>query len=171
MYNDFILVGPRSDSAKVAGAKDISAAFRKIRSAQVPFVSRGDNSGTHVAELGLWKESGIDIAGEKGPWYRSVGQGMGPALNIAAAMNAYILSDRGTWLSFNNRGDEIIVVEGDKRLFNQYGIMLVNPVKHPSVKKDWGQAFVAWLVSPESQKAISDFKVTGAQLLIPNAAK
>ncbi len=148
MYNDFVLVGPKSDPAKVSGTKDIVAALRKIRAAQAPFVSRGDRSGTHFAELQLWKDAGIDIAKDKGPWYRDTGQGMGPALNTAAAMNAYILSDRGTWLSFKNRRDLGIVVEGDKRLFNQYGIMLVNPEKHPDVKKEWGQQFVDWIISP-----------------------
>ena len=171
MYNDFVLIGPKSDLAKVAGTKDIVAAFQKIKSAQAPFVSRGDNSGTHFAELELWKAAGIDIAREKGPWYRDTGQGMGPALNTAAAMNAYILSDRGTRLSFKNRGELAIAVEGDKRLFNQYGIMLVNPAKHPSVKKELGQAFIDWVISPEGQKAIAEYKIGGEQLFFPNAAK
>jgi tungstate transport system substrate-binding protein len=169
MYNDFILVGPYSDPAHVAGMKDVAAAFRKIKDAQAPFVSRGDRSGTHFAELELWKAAGIDIAKEKGPWYRDTGQGMGPALNTAAGMNAYILSDRGTWLSFKNRADLTIVVEGDKRLFNQYGVMLVNPQKHPNVKKEWGQAFVDWLISPAGQHAIADYKINGQQLFFPNA--
>jgi tungstate transport system substrate-binding protein len=169
MYNDFVLVGPKSDPAKVAGMKDIVAALRKIKAAQAPFVSRGDKSGTHFAELTLWKDAGIDIGKDKGPWYRDTGQGMGPALNTAAGMNAYILSDRGTWLSFKNRADLTIVVEGDKRLFNQYGIMLVNPAKHPSVKKEMGQAFVDWVISPEGQKAIADYKINGEQLFFPNA--
>ena len=171
MYNDFVLIGPYSDPAHVAGTKDVAAAFRKIKAAQAPFVSRGDRSGTHFAEVELWKAAGIDIAKEKGPWYRDTGQGMGPALNTAAGMNAYILSDRGTWLSFKNRGDLTIVVEGDKRLFNQYGVMLVNPQKHPNVKKEWGQAFVDWLISPAGQHAIADYKINGQQLFFPNASQ
>ena len=170
MYNDFVLIGPRSDPARVAGTKDIVAAFQKIRKTQSAFVSRGDKSGTHFAELGLWKAAGIDIAKDKGAWYRDTGQGMVPALNSASAMNAYILSDRGTWLSFKNRGELTIVVEGDKRLFNQYGVMLVNPAKHPNVKKEMGQAFVDWVISPEGQKAIADYKIDGEQLFFPNAS-
>jgi tungstate transport system substrate-binding protein len=169
MYNDFVLIGPKSDPAKVAGMKDIVAAFQKIKAAQAPFVSRGDRSGTHFAELELWKTAGIDIAKQRGPWYRDTGQGMGPALNTAAAMNAYILSDRGTWLSFKNRGELAIAVEGDRRLFNQYGIMLVNPAKHPSVKKELGQAFIELVISSEGQKAIADYKIGGEQLFFPNA--
>jgi tungstate transport system substrate-binding protein len=170
MYNDFVLIGPKSDPARIAGGTDIVAAFRAIKAAQAPFVSRGDRSGTHFAELALWKAAGIDIAKERGPWYRDTGQGMGPALNSAAGMDAYILSDRGTWLSFKNRGNLTIVVEGDKRLFNQYGIMLVNPAKHPDVKTEWGQAFVDWIISPEGQKAIAGYKINGQQLFFPNAA-
>jgi len=169
MYNDFVLIGPKSDPAKVAGTKDITAAMSKIQSSQAPFVSRGDRSGTHMAELELWKASGIDIDKSKGPWYRDTGQGMGPALNSAASMNAYILADRGTWLAFKNRGDLAILVEGDKRLFNQYGVMLVNPDKHPNVKKDLGQQFIDWLISPAGQKAIADYKINGEQLFYPNA--
>ena len=169
MYNDFVLVGPTSDPAKVGGTRDIVAALRKIKAAQVPFASRGDRSGTHFAELELWKAAGIDIGREKGPWYRDTGSGMGPTLNTAAGMNAYALADRGTWLSFKNRADLVISVEGDKRLFNQYGVMLVNPAKHPHVKKDMGQAFVDWLISPEGQKAIADYKIGGEQLFFPNA--
>ena len=169
MYNDFVLIGPRSDPARVAGMKDIVAALQKIKAAQAPFVSRGDRSGTHFAELSLWKVAGIDIAKDKGSWYRDTGQGMGPALNTAAGMNAYILSDRGTWLSFKNRAELTIVVEGDKRLFNQYGIMLVNPAKHPSVKKELGQAFVNWILSPEGQNTIASYKINGQQLFFPNA--
>jgi tungstate transport system substrate-binding protein len=169
MYNDFVLIGPRSDPAKVAGGRDILDALRKVKAAQAPFVSRGDRSGTHIAELALWKAAGIDIEKEKGPWYRDTGQGMGPALNTAAAMNAYILSDRGTWISFKNRGDLMIAVEGDKRLFNQYGVMLVNPQKHPNVKKELGQTFVDWVISPEGQKAISEYKIGGEQLFFPDA--
>jgi tungstate transport system substrate-binding protein len=170
MYNDFVLIGPRSDPAHVAGMKDVVAAFRAIRQAQAPFVSRGDRSGTHFAELEIWKLAGIDIAREKGAWYRDTGQGMGPALNTAAGMNAYILSDRGTWLSFKNRADLVIAVEGDRRLFNQYGVMLVNPEKHPNVKKEWGQAFVDWLISREGQDAIASYRINGQQLFFPNAA-
>ncbi|HMG58775.1 MAG TPA: extracellular solute-binding protein, partial [Burkholderiales bacterium] len=161
MYNDFVLIGPRSDPAKVSGGRDILGALKKIKAASAPFVSRGDRSGTHIAELDLWKQAGIDIATEKGSWYRDTGQGMGPALNTAAAMNAYILADRGTWISFKNRGELAITVEGDKRLFNQYGVMLVNPAKHPNVKKDLGQAFVDWVISPEGQKTIAAYKIGG----------
>jgi len=169
MYNDFVLIGPRSDPAKVSGGRDILGALKKIKAASAPFVSRGDRSGTHIAELDLWKQAGIDIATEKGSWYRDTGQGMGPALNTAAAMNAYILADRGTWISFKNRGELAITVEGDKRLFNQYGVMLVNPAKHPNVKKDLGQAFVDWVISPEGQKTIAAYKIGGEQLFFPNA--
>ena len=169
MYNDFVLVGPRSDPAKVAGGKDIVAALRKVKAQTAPFVSRGDRSGTHMAELALWKVAGIDIAKEKGPWYRDTGQGMGPALNTASSMNGYILTDRATWISFKNRGDLTIVVEGDKRLFNQYGVILVHPAKHAHVKKDMGQAFIDWVVSADGQKAIADYKIGGEQLFFPNA--
>jgi tungstate transport system substrate-binding protein len=169
MYNDFVLVGPKSDSAKVGGSKDIVAALRKIKAAQAPFASRGDNSGTHFAELQLWKMAGIDITKDKGPWYRDTGSGMGPTLNTASGMNAYALTDRGTWLSFKNRGELVISVEGDQRLFNQYGVILVNPAKHPHVKKDMGQAFVDWIVSPEGQAAIAGYKIGGEQLFFPNA--
>ena len=170
MYNDFILIGPGSDPAGVKGGKDIVAALAAIRNKAVPFVSRGDKSGTHAAELALWKAAGIDIAGaDRGPWYREIGQGMGAALNMASAINGYVLADRGTWLSFRNRGELGIAVEGDKRLFNQYGVMLVNPDKHRHVKKDLGQAFVDWLVSSEGQKAIADYKINGQQLFFPNA--
>jgi tungstate transport system substrate-binding protein len=171
MYNDFILVGPKSDAAKVDGTKDIVAALQKIKAAQAPFASRGDKSGTHFAELQLWKAAGIDIEKEKGPWYRDTGSGMGPTLNTAAGMNAYALTDRGTWLSFKNRGDLVISVEGDQRLFNQYGIILVNPAKHAHVKKDMGQAFIDWVVSADGQKAIADYKINGEQLFFPNAKK
>jgi tungstate transport system substrate-binding protein len=171
MYNDFVLIGPKSDPAKIAGGKDILEALKKIQAAQAPFVSRGDRSGTHMAELELWQAAGIDIDKSKGPWYRDTGQGMGPALNTASAMNAYLLADRGTWLAFKNRGDLIILVEGDKRLFNQYGVMLVNPDKHPSVKKDLGQTFIDWLVSPEGQKAIAGYKIGGEQLFYPDAER
>ena len=170
MYNDFVLIGPRSDPARIAGGKDILAAMKKIEATQAPFVSRGDRSGTHMAELELWKGAGIDIEKSKGPWYRDTGQGMGPALNTAASMNAYLLADRGTWLAFKNRGELEILVEGDRRLFNQYGVILVNPEKHPNVKKELGQQFIDWLVSPAGQKAIADYKINGEQLFYPNAS-
>jgi tungstate transport system substrate-binding protein len=171
MYNDFVLVGPKSDPAKVGGTKDIVAALQKIKAAQAPFTSRGDRSGTHFAELQLWKAAGIDIAKEKDAWYRDTGSGMGATLNTAAGMNAYALTDRGTWLSFRNRGDLNIVVEGDQRLFNQYGVMLVNPAKHPHVKRAEGQALVDWLVSAEGQSAIAAYKIGGEQLFFPNAKR
>jgi tungstate transport system substrate-binding protein len=170
MYNDFVLIGPKSDPAVVKG-KDIATALKAIEAKGAPFVSRGDRSGTHAAELALWIVAGIDIASAKGSWYREIGQGMGAALNTASAMNAYVLSDRGTWISFRNRGNLDIVVEGDKRLFNQYGVMLVNPEKHPSVKKELGQTFVDWLISPEGQAAIAGYKIDGQQLFFPNADK
>ena len=170
MYNDFVLIGPNSDPAGIKG-KDIETALKTIQAKRAPFVSRGDKSGTHSAELALWKQAGIDIAASKGSWYREIGQGMGVALNTAGAMNAYVLSDRGTWISFRNRGDLDIVVEGDKRLFNQYGVMLVNPEKYPSVKQELGQSFVDWLVSPEGQAAIAGYKIDGQQLFFPDAEK
>jgi tungstate transport system substrate-binding protein len=170
MYNDFVLIGPRSDPAGVRG-KDIETALREIKAKAVPFVSRGDGSGTHSAELALWKQSGVDIAAAKGPWYREIGQGMGAALNTASAMNGYTLSDRGTWISFRNRGELEVTVEGDKRLFNQYGVMLVNPEKFPSVKQQLGQTFVDWLISPPGQAAIADYKIGGQQLFFPDAEK
>jgi len=170
MYNDFVLIGPKSDPASINGGRDIVAALKIIKDKGAPFISRGDRSGTHIAELNLWRAAGIDIEKDKGPWYKSIGQGMGAALNTAAASNAYVLSDRGTWLSFKNRGDLTISVEGDKRLFNQYGVILVNPQKHPHVKKELGQAFIDWLISPEGQKAIADYKINGQQLFYPNAS-
>ena len=175
MYNDFVLIGPASDPAGIKGAKDIVAALTAVKSKESAFISRGDRSGTHQAELALWKTAGVDIAAEKearrlGAWYKEIGQGMGAALNTAAAANAYVLSDRGTWLSFKNKNDLVIAVEGDKRLFNQYGVMLVNPAKHPSVKAAWGQQFVDWLVSPDGQRAIADFKINGEPLFYPNAS-
>ena len=169
MYNDFVLVGPKSDPAGVKGSKDIVAALKAIKDKAAPFISRGDRSGTHIAELNLWKAAGIDIEKDNGLWYKAIGQGMGAALNTASASNSYVLTDRGTWLSFKNRGDLIIAVEGDKKLFNQYGVMLVNPDKHPNVKKELGQAFIDWLISPEGQKAIADYKINGEQLFYPNA--
>lgn len=171
MYNDFVLVGPKEDPAKVAGGKDITAALKKIEAAKAAFVSRGDKSGTHAAELRLWKMANIDMATAKGPWYKETGSGMGPALNSAAAMNAYILADRGTWLSFKNRQNLGIVVEGDKRLFNQYGVILVNPAKHPHVKVAAGQKFIDWVVSPSGQRAIAAYKIGDDQLFFPNAEK
>jgi tungstate transport system substrate-binding protein len=169
MYNDFILVGPKSDPAGAKG-KDIVAGLKAIKAKEAPFISRGDKSGTHAAELALWKLAGIDVAGsDKGPWYKEIGQGMGAALNTASGSNAYVLADRGTWLSFKNRGDLAIVVEGDNKLFNQYGVILVNPAKHAHVKTELGQAFIDWLVSPEGQKAIADYKINGEQLFFPNA--
>jgi len=169
MYNDFVLIGPKSDPAGIKG-NDIAAALKSIKEKQAPFVSRGDRSGTHIAELALWnRDAGIDIDKDKGGWYKSIGQGMGAALNMASASNAYVLSDRGTWLSFKNKGDLQILVEGDKRLFNQYGVILVNPEKHPTVRKDLGQEFIDWLLSPEAQKAIANYKINGEQLFYPNA--
>ena len=170
MYNDFVLIGPKNDPAKIGGGKDIVVAMRKLEADHVPFVSRGDRSGTHMAELALWKAAGIDIDKSKGPWYRDTGQGMGPALNTAASMNAYLLADRGTWLAFKNRGDLVVLVEGDRRLFNQYGVMLVNPARHPNVKREFGQQFIDWLISPAGQKTIADYKINGEQLFYPNAS-
>jgi tungstate transport system substrate-binding protein len=170
MYNDFVILGPKSDPAGIAGMKDVVAALAKLHAAKAPFASRGDKSGTHSAELRLWKAANIDPTQGKGQWYRETGSGMGATLNTAAGMNAYALTDRGTWLSFKNRGELSIVVEGDKRLFNQYGIMLVNPAKHAHIKKEMGQTFVDWVVSSEGQKAISEYKIGGEQLFFPNAA-
>jgi tungstate transport system substrate-binding protein len=169
MYNDFVLIGPSDDPAGIKGSADIAAALRAIRAKEVPFVSRGDKSGTHSAELRLWKQGGIDVAAQKGDWYRSIGQGMGAALNTAGAMNAYVLSDRGTWLSFKNRGDLEVAVEGDRRLYNQYGVILVNPQKHPSVKAELGQSFIDWLISQEGQEAIGRYQIDGEQMFFPNA--
>jgi tungstate transport system substrate-binding protein len=171
MYNDFVLIGPKSDPAGVGGTKDVVAALKTIQGKALPFVSRGDKSGTHSAELALWKQAGVDLETAKGPWYREIGQGMGAALNTAGAMNAYVISDRGTWLSFKNPGDLILAVEGDRRLFNQYGVILVNPEKHPAVKKDLGQSFIDWLTSAEGQGAIAAYQVNGKQLFFPNAEK
>ena len=170
MYNDFILVGPASDPAKARG-RDILEGLRRVEAAQAPFVSRGDKSGTHAAELRYWKAAGVDLDAKKGPWYRDTGSGMGPALNTAASMNAYLLADRGTWLNFKNRGELVILVEGDNRLFNQYGVILVNPAKHPHVKQADGQKFIDWVVSPAGQQIIADYKIGGEQLFFPNAAK
>jgi tungstate transport system substrate-binding protein len=171
MVNDFVLVGPKSDPAKVAGTKDIAAALQRIAAAQAPFVSRGDKSGTHAAELRYFKAAGVDPTTGKGGWYRETGSGMGPALNTASSMNAYILSDRGTWLSFKNRGELGIVVEGDRRLFNPYGVILVNPAKHPHVKQAEGRAFMDWLVSAEGQAAIASYRIGGEQLFFPDVGR
>jgi tungstate transport system substrate-binding protein len=170
MYNDFVVIGPKSDPAKIKGGKDVLAAFKAIAGKASPFVSRGDKSGTHSAELSLWKKAALDPAGTKPGWYREIGQGMGAALNAAGSMGAYVLSDRGTWLSFKNKGDLEIVVEGDRQLFNQYGIILVNPAKHAHVKKELGQQFIDWIVSGEGQNAIKSYTINGEQLFFPNAA-
>lgn len=170
MYNDFVLIGPKSDPAKIAGGKDIQVALQKIAAAQAPFVSRADKSGTHAAELRYWKGAGVSVS--PGPsWYKETGSGMGPALNTASAMNGYILADRGTWLSFKNRGDLAILVQGDPKLFNQYGVMLVNPAKFPHVKKVQGQEFIDWLISKNGQDVIASYKIDGEQLFFPNAKK
>ena len=170
MYNDFVLIGPKSDPAGIKGMDDVAKAFQTIKDKQATFISRGDRSGTHLAELALWyKDAGIDIENERGPWYTSIGQGMDAALHKAAASDGYVLSDRGTWIHLKNKGDLQILVEGDKRMFNQYGVILVNPQKHPKVKRDLGQAFIDWLVSPEGQKAIANYKINGEQLFFPNA--
>ncbi len=171
MFNDFVVVGPAADPARVNGLRDTNDALRRIAEARAAFVSRGDRSGTHAAELRLWQLAGVDPAAGRGQWYREVGQGMGPALNTAAAQNAYILSDRGTWLSFRNRQDLRIVVEGDARLFNQYGVMLVNPQRHPHVKVADGQRFIDWILSPAGQRAIASYQINGEQLFFPNAAR
>ncbi|MGE0848304.1 MAG: substrate-binding domain-containing protein [Hyphomicrobiaceae bacterium] len=170
MYNDFILIGPKSDPAKIEG-KDILSGLKGLAEKGSSFVSRGDKSGTHAAELALWKAAGVDPAATKPGWYREIGQGMGAALNTAGAMSAYVLSDRGTWISFKNKGDLKIVIEGDQRLFNQYGIILVNPEKHQNVKKELGQALIDWLVSGEGQDAIRSYKIEGQQLFFPNAGQ
>jgi tungstate transport system substrate-binding protein len=169
MYNDFVLIGPKADPAGIKGTRDIAAALRAIQTRAAPFVSRGDRSGTHQAELALWRTAGIDLTATRGSWYREIGQGMGAALNTASGMNGYVLADRATWLSFRNRGDLDILVEGDRRLFNQYGIMLVSPQRHPHVKQADAQAFIDWIVGPEGQKAIADYKINGQQLFFTNA--
>jgi tungstate transport system substrate-binding protein len=169
MYNDFVLIGPKSDPADVKGVTDIAKALRGIRDMRASFISRGDRSGTHLAELDLWKQAGIDIEKDRGRWYKSIGQGMGAALNIAGASNSYVLADRATWIHFGNKQDLQIMVQGDRRLFNQYGVMLVNPAKHPNVRKDSGQRFIDYLVSPEGQKDIANYRIDGKQLFYPNA--
>jgi tungstate transport system substrate-binding protein len=171
MYNDFVIVGPAADPAGVKGMKDVTGAMRKIADAKAAFASRGDDSGTHKAEQRLWQTADVDVTLGSAPWYRSTGSGMGPTLNTSAAMDAYTLADRGTWLNFRNRGNLVVLVEGDKRLFNQYGVMLVNPEKHPHVKVEDGAKFVNWLISPEGQDAIAGYKINGEQLFFPNAAK
>ena len=168
MYNDFVLIGPKSDPAGIKGMGDIAAALQAISAKSAPFISRGDRSGTHIRELDLWKEAGIDIAEDERRWYKEVGQGMGVALHTASASNAYVLADRGTWMSFKNCGQLDIVVQGDKRLFNPYDVILVNPAKHPHVKKDLGQAFIDWLISREGKNAIAGYRVDGQQLFVPN---
>lgn len=169
MYNDFVIVGPKGDPAQVGGLKDTLEALRRIERAQAPFVSRGDRSGTHAAELRYWKEAGVDLERARGPWYKETGSGMGPALNTASGLNAYLLTDRGTWLSFRNRGELQVLVEGDRRLFNPYGVMLVNPERHPHVKREAGQRFVDWLISAEGQRTIAGFRINGEQLFFPGA--
>jgi len=169
MYNDFVLIGPRADPAAVGKTADIVVALRTIAARGLPFISRGDRSGTHIAEIKLWKQAGIDIERDRGAWYKSIGQGMGAALNTASAASAYVLADRGTWLSFKNKGDLAILVEGDKRLFNQYGVILVNPAKHPHVKKVQGQQLIDWMISAEGQRDIASFKIEGQPLFFANA--
>lgn len=168
MYNDFVIVGPKSDPAKVKGTRNVVEAYKKVAAAKAPFASRGDSSGTHAAELRIWKEAGIDVKTAGAGWYRETGSGMGPTLNTASAMNAYAFTDRGTWLNFKNRGDLLIAVEGDVKLFNQYGVMLVNPAKHAHVKVAEGKAFMDWLTSKEGQDAIAAYKIGGEQLFFPN---
>lgn len=171
MYNDFVIVGPDSDPAEVGGMSDVVAAMTRIAEAKAPFASRGDDSGTHKAELSLWDEAGVDVAAASGDWYRETGSGMGATLNTGTGMDAYIMTDRATWISFGNKGDYKILVEGDDKLFNQYGIILVNPEKHPNVKAELGQQFIDWVLSEEGQNAIASFKVDGQQLFFPNAHK
>ncbi len=171
MYNDFVLIGPKPDPAKLAGGKDIVAAFKKIAAAKAPFASRGDDSGTEKAEKRLWADAAIDVKAVSGTWYRETGSGMGPTLNTAAGLGAYTLSDRGTWLNFKNRGDLAILVEGDRRLFNQYGVMLVNPARHPGVKVADGRAFIDWLTSPDGQRTIAGYKINGEPLFFPDYGK
>jgi tungstate transport system substrate-binding protein len=169
MYNDFVIVGPASDPAKVGGSQDVTASLKKVAAAGAAFASRGDDSGTHKKERALWKEAGVDPSGASGQWYRETGSGMGATLNVAVGMGAYALTDRATWIAFKNRGDFAIQVQGDPRMFNQYGIILVNKDKHPGVKADLGQQFIAWVLSDEGQKAIASYKRNGEQLFYPNA--
>jgi tungstate transport system substrate-binding protein len=171
MFNDFVITGPAADPARIAGLRDTAEALRRIAAARAPFISRGDRSGTHAAELRLWQMAGLDPTAGRGQWYREIGQGMGPALNTAAAQGAYVLADRGTWLSFRNRQDQRILIEGDARLFNQYGVMLVNPQRHPHVKAADAQRFIDWLLSSAGQAAIASYRINGEQLFFPNADK
>lgn len=171
MYNDFVVIGPKRDPARIRGLKDAADAFKRIAAAEAPFVSRGDDSGTNKEELALWQAAGIDVKRASGGWYRAVGSGMGATLNASSAMEGYTLADRGTWLNFKNRGSLEILLEGDERLFNQYGVTLVNPKKHPNVKVEDGQAFIDWLRSPEGQAAIAGYKIGGESLFVPNAQK
>lgn len=171
MYNDFVIVGPAADPARIQGVSDVTEALRRIAAARAPFISRGDRSGTHAAELRLWQQAGVDPAAGRGAWYREIGQGMGPALNTGAAQGGYVLTDRGTWLSFRNRQDLRILSEGDARLFNQYGVMLVNPQRHPHVKVAEGQAFIDWILSAEGQAAVAGYRINGERLFFPNAAQ
>ncbi len=171
MYNDFVLVGPKSDPAKVGGGRDVAAAFARIAAVEAPFVSRGDKSGTHAAELRYWQDAGVDLPARRGGWYRETGSGMGPSLNTASSMNAYLLTDRGTWLNFKNRGELAILVEGDRKLFNPYGVMRVNPARHPHVKKADGEAFIHWLTSAEGQDAIAAYRIGGEPLFFPAARR
>ena len=170
MYNDFVLVGPKSDPAKIAGAKDVAAALAAVAKSGAPFASRGDDSGTHKKELSLWRTADVDVKKASGSWYRETGSGMGATLNTASGMNAYALTDRGTWLKFANKGEMTILVEGDKRLFNPYGVIVVNPAKHPHVKIADAKAFANWLISKEGQSAIADYRLKGKQAFFPNAS-
>ena len=170
MYNDYLLIGPQSDPARVGGS-NIILALTRIAGSQVPFVSRADKSGTHAAELRFWRQAGIDVGQQKGSWYRETGSGMGPSLNTASASDAYIISDRGTWLSFKNRGQLKILVAGDQRLFNQYAVILVNPVRHPHVKKALAEQFIHWLLAADGQEAIAAYRIGGQQLFFPNARR
>jgi tungstate transport system substrate-binding protein len=169
MYNDFVIIGPKDDPASIKGVRNAAFALQSIKAKGAPFISRGDRSGTHIAELNLWKDAHTDIEKDRGPWYKSIGQGMGSALNSANASNCYVLSDRGTWIHFKSKGDLQILVEGDRRMFNQYVAILVNPAKHPDVRKELGQEFIDWLISPDGQKTISDYKIDGQQLFYPDA--
>ena len=169
MYNDFVIVGPPSDPAGVAGTRDVVAALTRIAEAQAPFASRGDDSGTHKAELRLWKEAGIDAQASSGGWYRETGSGMGATLNTGIGMASYVLTDRATWIAYGNKGEYGIAIEGDPKMFNQYGIILVNPAKHPHVKAEAGQAFIDWVLSDAGQEAIANYKIEGQQLFFPNA--
>lgn len=171
MYNDYVIVGPKSDPARIAGSKDAAQALQRIQAAQVPFVSRADKSGTHAAELRLWREAGVDADRLRGAWYKETGSGMGPALNTAAGMGAYLVADRGTWLSFRNRGDLQVLVEGDKRLFNPYGVMAVDAGRHPHVKREAAQRFIDWLISSIGQQTIAEYRIGGEPLFFPNAAR